>query len=321
MYFDTAYGGEKMGKIYDDVISIIGNTPLVSLKKFATENNLESEIIAKLEYLNPGGSVKDRIGFAMIKDGEEKGLINKDTVIIEPTSGNTGIALAFASAALGYKLMIVMPDNFSIERQKLIKAYGAEIILTPGDEGMNGAIKKATELNQSIKNSYIPQQFKNSSNPAVHKRTTAVEIWNDTDGQVDIFVAGVGSGGTLTGVGEFLKEKNSSIRIAAVEPANSPMISEGRAGSHKIQGIGANFVPEILNRDIIDEIVTVTNDEAYETAREIARLQGILVGISSGAAACAAKKLAQRPENKGKKIVVIFPDSGERYISTTLFDI
>lgn len=309
-----------MSRIFKNVISIIGNTPLMELTNFTENNKIETHILAKLEYLNPGGSVKDRIGFAMIKDGEEKGLINKDTVIIEPTSGNTGIALAFAAASLRYKLMIVMPDNFSIERQKLIRAYGAEVVLTPGEEGMNGAIKRANELSREIPNSYIPQQFKNPANPEIHKRTTAEELWNDTDGNIDIFVAGVGSGGTLTGIGEFLKNKNSNIKIIAVEPSNSPMISEGRSGSHRIQGIGANFVPEILNRNVIDEIVKITNEEAYETAREIARNEGILVGISSGAAAAAAKKISLLPENRGKNIVVIFPDGGERYISTTLFE-
>ena len=281
---------------------------------------MEARLIAKLEYFNPAGSVKDRIGYAMIRDAEEKGLINKDTVIIEPTSGNTGIALAFAAAAKGYRLIITLPENFSMERRMMMKALGAELVLTPANEGMNGAIKKAMELAEEIPNSFIPQQFENPANPEIHRKTTAEEIWRDTGGKVDIFVAGVGTGGTLTGVGEVLKSRNSYIKVVAVEPADSPVLSGGKRGPHKIQGIGAGFVPKVLNTDIIDEVLPVKNDDAYQASRKLARLEGLMVGISSGAAVSAAAELARRPGNKGKNIVIILPDTGERYLSAGLYE-
>jgi cysteine synthase A len=299
---------------------LIGNTPLLELSNFNKEHNALATIFAKLEYFNPAGSVKDRIGFSMIEAGEKLGLINKDTIIIEPTSGNTGIALAFVSASKGYKLILTMPETFSIERRNLLKALGAQLILTPGPEGMGGAIKKAEELHAVTPNSYLPQQFKNPANPEIHRKTTAEEIWRDTDGKVDIFISGVGTGGTITGVGEVLRKRKPGISIIAIEPADSAVLSGGLKGPHKIQGIGAGFIPEVLNRSVIDEIITVKNDEAFETARELARHEGLLVGISSGAAAWAALQVAKRPESTGKNIVVILPDTGERYLSTQLYN-
>ncbi len=308
-----------MSKIAKNLTDLIGNTPLLELSNYNEANKLESKLIAKLEYFNPASSVKDRIGYAMIKDAEEKGLINKDTVIIEPTSGNTGIALAFVAAAKGYKLIITLPDTFSIERRNLLKALGAELVLTPGSEGMAGAIRKADEIAAQTPNSFVPQQFKNPANPEIHRRTTAEEIWRDTDGQVDIFVGGVGTGGTITGVGEVLKQRKPDVKIVAVEPFDSPVLSGGTKGPHKIQGIGAGFVPDNFNREVVDEIYKVKNEEAFETSRKLAKTEGLLVGISSGAAAFAATQIAKRPENKGKVIVVLLPDTGERYLSTALF--
>ncbi|MEL7565729.1 MAG: cysteine synthase A [Dehalobacterium sp.] len=309
-----------MAKIAKSLTDLIGNTPLLELTNFNKKNNLNAKVIAKLEYFNPAGSVKDRIGYGMIVDAEEKGLIHQGSVIIEPTSGNTGVGLAFVSAARGYRLILTMPETMSQERRNLLKALGAELVLTPGAEGMSGAIKKAEELANEIPHAFIPQQFKNLANPEVHRKTTALEIWKDTDGQVDIFVAGVGSGGTITGVGEILKEKNPNIKIIAVEPEVSPVLSGGKPGpGNKIQGIGAGFIPEVLNLKIIDEVIPVKNEDAYETTRILTKTEGLLVGISSGAAAFAAVQVAQRPENAGKTMVVLLPDTGERYLSTDLY--
>lgn len=308
-----------MSKIAKNLTELIGNTPMLELRNFMNLHGVHALIMAKLECFNPAGSVKDRIGFAMIKAAEEKGLINQNSIIIEPTSGNTGVGLAFAAAALGYKLMITLPESFSLERRKLLTALGAELVLTPASEGMAGAIKKAEEIAAGIPHSFIPQQFSNPANPEIHKRTTAEEIWRDTDGEVDIFVAGVGTGGTISGVGEFLKDRNRSVKIVAVEPADSPVLSGGDKGLHQIQGIGAGFVPDNFNRSVVDEIFQVNNEEAFETARQLARSEGLLVGISSGAAAFAAVQLAKRQENKDKKIVVLLPDTGERYLSTPLY--
>ncbi|WP_312521505.1 cysteine synthase A [Anaerospora sp.] len=309
-----------MSRIAQNLTDLIGNTPLLEVRNYNQEEKLEAKLVAKLEYFNPLSSVKDRIGYAMIKDGEDKGLVNKDTVIIEPTSGNTGIALAFVAAARGYKLILTMPDTMSVERRNLLKALGAELVLTPGAEGMKGAIRKAEELAASTPNSYLPQQFNNPANPEIHRKTTAEEIWRDTDGKVDIFVAGVGTGGTITGVGEVLKRYNPNVKIVAVEPFDSPVLSGGNPGPHKIQGIGAGFVPQVINTAVIDEIFKVKNDEAFTAARNLAKREGLLVGISSGGAAFAATEIAKRPENKGKTIVVLLPDTGERYLSTVLFE-
>ena len=308
-----------MSKIAEKLTDLIGNTPLLELSNFNRQNGLESQLIAKLEYFNPSGSVKCRIGNAMISDAEKKGILKPDSVIIEPTSGNTGIALAFVAAAKGYRLILTMPETMSIERRNLLKAFGAELVLTPGSEGMKGAIAKAAELAESSPNSFVPQQFNKPANPEIHRQTTAIEIWDDTDGEVDIFVAGIGTGGTITGVGEVLKSRKPGVQIIAVEPADSPVISGGKPGPHKIQGIGAGFVPGVLNKTVIDEIITVSNNDAFETSRQLARSEGLLVGISSGAAAWAALQVAKRPENRGKTIVVILPDTGERYLSTILY--
>ncbi|GAB6085689.1 cysteine synthase A [Alkaliphilus crotonatoxidans] len=309
-----------MAKIAQNLTELIGNTPLLELANYNQQEKIEAKIVAKLESFNPAGSVKDRIGYAMIKDAEEKGLIKQDTVIIEPTSGNTGIALAYVAAAKGYRLILTMPDTMSIERRNLLKALGAELVLTPGAEGMKGAIQKAEELAKELKEpTFVPQQFKNLANPEIHRKTTAEEIWKDTDGKVDIFIGGVGTGGTITGVGEILKSRNPEVKVVAVEPVDSPVLSGGNPGPHKIQGIGAGFVPDILNTSIIDEIFQVKNEEAFEAARRVARSEGLLVGISSGAALYAATEIAKRPENKGKVIVVILPDTGERYLSTALY--
>jgi cysteine synthase len=308
-----------MAKVFNSLTELIGNTPLLELTNYEKSADAGARIIAKLEYFNPLGSVKDRIGYAMIEDAERNGKINKNTVIIEPTSGNTGIALAFVAAARGYRLILTMPETMSVERRNLLKALGAELVLTPGADGMKGAIKKAEELAAETPNSFIPQQFQNPANPEIHRTTTAEEIWRDTDGKVDIFVAGVGTGGTITGVGEVLKKKNPAVKIVAVEPSDSPVLSGGKPGPHKIQGIGAGFIPGVLNTDIIDEIIQVKNADAFDVSRKLARTDGLLVGISSGAAVYAATELALRPENKGKTIVVILPDTGERYLSTPLF--
>lgn len=308
-----------MSRIYTSTDQLIGKTPLLELVNYEAKNGLGARVLAKLEHFNPAGSVKDRVAKAMIDDAESKGFLKKGFVIIEPTSGNTGIGLASVAAARGYRIIITMPETMSVERRTLMRAYGAEIVLTEGAKGMKGAIDKAAELAKEIPNSFIPGQFVNPANPAVHRAATGPEIWEDTDGTVDIFVAGVGTGGTITGVGEYLKSKNPAVEIVAVEPAASPVLSTGVAGLHKIQGIGAGFVPEVLNTKIYDEIITVENDAAFATGREIGRTDGVLVGISSGAAVWAAAQLAKRPENKGKVIVVLLADSGERYLSTPLF--
>ena len=306
-----------MSKIYTSADQLIGHTPLLELTH--VEEGLGAKIVAKLEYFNPAGSVKDRIAKAMLDDAEKSGKLKKGAVIIEPTSGNTGIGLASVAAARGYRIIIVMPETMSVERRQLMKAYGAELVLTEGAKGMKGAIAKADELAKEIPNSFIPGQFVNPANPAAHKASTGPEIWEDTDGKVDIFVAGVGTGGTVSGVGEYLKEKNPNVKVVAVEPASSPVLSKGVAGSHKIQGIGAGFVPDTLNTKIYDEIIAVENEAAFEAGREIGKKEGVLVGISSGAALWAAKELAKRPENKGKTIVALLPDTGDRYLSTALF--
>ena len=308
-----------MSKIYTSADQLIGKTPLLELTHIEKELGLEAKILAKLEYFNPAGSVKDRIAKAMIDDAEAKGLLKPGSVIIEPTSGNTGIGLASVAAARGYRIIIVMPETMSVERRQLMKAYGAELVLTEGAKGMKGAIAKADELAKEIPNSFIPGQFVNPANPAVHRATTGPEIWEDTDGQVDIFVAGVGTGGTVTGVGEYLKSQNPAVRVVAVEPAGSPVLSKGTPGAHKIQGIGAGFVPDVLNTGVYDEIIAVENEAAFATGKKIGKSEGVLVGISSGAAVFAAIELAKRPENKGKTIVALLPDTGDRYLSTPLF--
>ena len=306
--------------IAKSLVDLIGKTPLLELSNYEENNKLEAKLIAKLEYFNPLGSVKDRIAFAMIEEGIKQGKINQDTVIIEPTSGNTGIGLAFVAASKKLRLILTMPDTMSIERRRIVAALGAEVVLTPGAEGMKGAIAKANELAKEYGNAIIPQQFENIANPEIHRKTTAEEIWRDTDGNVDIFVAGVGTGGTVTGNGEVLKQKNPNVKIVAVEPAASPVLSGGKPGPHKIQGIGAGFVPEVMNLDVVDEIIKVENEDAFTASRAVAKDEGLLVGISAGAAIHAATELAKRPENKGKNIVVLLPDTGERYLSTPLFE-
>ena len=308
-----------MSRIYSSADELIGSTPLLEVRNIEREEGLKARVLVKLEYFNPAGSVKDRVAKAMIDDAEEKGLLKPGSVIIEPTSGNTGIGLASVAAARGYRIIIVMPETMSVERRQLMKAYGAELVLTEGAKGMKGAIAKAEELAKEIPHSFIPGQFVNPANPAAHKATTGPEIWADTDGKVDFFVAGVGTGGTVTGTGEFLKSRKPEVKVVAVEPADSPVLSEGRAGSHKIQGIGAGFVPDVLNTKVYDEVIPVANEDAFATGRLIGRTEGVLVGISSGAAAWAAVQLARRPENKGKTIVVLLPDTGDRYLSTPLF--
>lgn len=308
-----------MSKIYKSLTDLIGKTPLLELSNYEKKHDLKAKVIAKLEYFNPAGSVKDRIAKAMIDDAEAKGVLKPGSVIIEPTSGNTGIGLASVAAARGYRIILTMPETMSIERRNLLKAYGAELVLTEGAKGMKGAIAKAEELAQETPGSFIPGQFVNPANPAVHKATTGPEIWEDTEGQVDIFVAGIGTGGTISGVGEYLKSKNPDVKIIAVEPASSPVLSKGTPGPHKIQGIGAGFVPDTLNTKIYDEIITVENDDAFASGRELSKVEGLLIGISSGAAVWAATQVANRPENAGKTVVVLLPDTGERYLSTPLF--
>lgn len=310
---------EMMADYYKGISGLIGNTPLVEVANIEKELGLAATVLVKLEYLNPAGSVKDRVAKAMIEDAEEKGLLKEGSVIIEPTSGNTGIGLAAIAAARGYRIILTMPETMSVERRNILKAYGAELVLTEGAKGMKGAIAKADELAKEIPDSFIPGQFVNPANPAIHKRTTGPEIWRDTDGKVDIFIAGVGTGGTITGVGEYLKEQNPDIRVVALEPSDSPVLSEGRAGAHKIQGIGAGFVPEVLNTKVYDEIFQAQSEDAFAAAKLLARKEGILVGISSGAALHGAIELAKRPENKGKVIVALLPDTGDRYYSTPLF--
>ena len=308
-----------MAKIYKKITELVGGTPLLELTNYEEANKLEAKIVAKLEYFNPAGSVKDRIAVAMVDEAEKQGKLKPGSVIIEPTSGNTGIGLASVAASRGYKIIITMPETMSVERRNLLKAYGAELVLTDGAKGMKGAIEKAQELSETIPNSFIPSQFTNPANPAYHRATTGPEIWNDTDGKVDIFVAGVGTGGTVTGTGEYLKSQNPNVKVVAVEPASSPVLSEGKSGPHKIQGIGAGFVPDTLNTEVYDEIIKVENEDAFKTGKAVARSEGVLVGISSGAAVWAATELAKRPENKGKTIVVLLPDTGERYLSTPMF--
>ena len=309
-----------MGKIYENVAELIGKTPLLHANNFEKKRGVEANIFAKLEYFNPAGSVKDRVALAMINDAEQRGILKEGSVIIEPTSGNTGIGLASIAAARGYRIILTMPETMSIERRNLLKAYGAELVLTEGSKGMKGAIAKAEELAKETPDSFIPGQFVNPANPAAHKATTGPEIWEDTEGNVDIFIAGVGTGGTVTGIGEFLKSKNPDIKVIAVEPAGSPVLSTGKGGPHMIQGIGAGFVPDVLNTKIYDEIVTIENEDAFDAGREFAKAEGILVGISSGAVLHAAEIVAARPENKGRNIVVLLPDTGDRYLSTALFN-
>ena len=308
-----------MANIYKGTLGLIGNTPLVEVVNIEKELGLEATILVKLEYFNPAGSVKDRIAKAMIEDAEEKGILKADSVIIEPTSGNTGIGLAAIAAAKGYRIILTMPETMSVERRNILKAYGAELVLTEGAKGMKGAIQKAQELSEEISNSFIPGQFVNPANPAIHKATTGPEIWKDTDGNVDIFIAGVGTGGTVTGTGEYLKEQNPNVKVVALEPEDSPVLSEGRSGAHKIQGIGAGFVPDVLNTEVFDEVFKASNQDAFDTAKLLAAKEGISVGISSGAALFGAITLAKKPENKGKVIVALLPDSGDRYYSTPLF--
>lgn len=309
-----------MGKVYKNVTELIGNTPIVELSNLEEELGLEARVLVKLEYLNPAGSVKDRIVKSMIEEAEKSGKIKEGAVLIEPTSGNTGIGLAAVGASKGYRVILTMPETMSVERRNILKAYGAEVVLTPGDKGMKGAIAKAEELQKETENSFIPAQFDNPANPAVHKAATGPEIWEDTEGEVDYFISGIGTGGTITGTGEYLKSKKSDVKIIAVEPTDSPVLSKGESGSHKIQGIGAGFVPTVLNEDIYDEVITVENEDAFETSKLLTKKEGILTGISSGAALWAGIEIAKKPENKGKTIVVILPDSGDRYYSTPLFE-